>query len=196
MAPARSLHDIFAGLTGTAGAHDPAEALRHGGHDDLPPQLLGEALVNYADTAAIEVAEQLAPFVTAHTGFAAGPDAAADPTAALDLLAAAVPPPVDPDGGWEEPLDPLPTAEVGDGTDPSGSLDTAFGSGSDAVGELPGPDPVTPAADPATVEAGPTELPTDDPDGSDDAWSGLDPYTDLAAELDDVDGDASDPGWV
>ena len=42
----------------TAGRRaDPAEVLRASGHADLPDGLVAEAVVSYADTAPIEVAE-------------------------------------------------------------------------------------------------------------------------------------------
>lgn len=55
-----------------------------GPYADLDPALLGDALVAYADTAPVEVAEHLEPFVTAAT---AGEPV--DPGTGLDLLAEA-----------------------------------------------------------------------------------------------------------
>jgi hypothetical protein len=52
------LRDVFAGLAGNGG--DPGDFLR-----DLPADLVAEAVVSYADTAPLEVAEHLAPFVSA-----------------------------------------------------------------------------------------------------------------------------------
>jgi hypothetical protein len=52
------LRDVFAGLAGNGG--DPGDFLR-----DLPADLVAEAVVSYADTAPLEVAEHLAPFVGA-----------------------------------------------------------------------------------------------------------------------------------
>jgi len=97
MAQARPLYDILAGLadeevTGAA----PDEVLREAGHD-LPDALLAEAIVSYAGTAPAEVAEHLAPFVTAHGPVPLG-DPAATPGLAegLALLAGApVPDPAD-----------------------------------------------------------------------------------------------------
>jgi|SRR5690606_11310773 len=82
MAQARPLYDIFAGLADAAvtGAA-PEEVLREAGYD-LPDALVAEAIVSYAGTAPAEVAEHLAPFVTAH-----GPVPPADPTAATPELA-------------------------------------------------------------------------------------------------------------
>src|SRR5690606_37616813 len=62
----RPLHDVFADLAGT-GHGEPAEVLRANGHGDLPDGLVAEAVVNYADTAPMEVAQHLAPFVRAHS---------------------------------------------------------------------------------------------------------------------------------
>lgn len=69
MADVRPLRELLTDLVGDAGAHPggPAAYLAEHGHTDLPPELVAEAVVNFADTAPPEVAEQLAPFVTAHT---------------------------------------------------------------------------------------------------------------------------------
>src|SRR3954465_12992343 len=103
MAPARSLHEIIAGLTGDAGTSgDLAAVLRAGGHPDLPEDLLAEAVISFADTAPAEVAEHLAPFVMAHGPIADGDTAAGEidglsgllatvPAAEIDDDAAAVP---------------------------------------------------------------------------------------------------------
>ncbi|BFU45188.1 hypothetical protein [Krasilnikovia sp. MM14-A1004] len=90
MAPARSLHEIIAGLTGSAGTSgDLAAVLSAGGHPDLPEDLLAEAVVSFADTAPAEVAEHLAPFVMAHGPITEG-DAVAGGIGDLpDLLATA-----------------------------------------------------------------------------------------------------------
>ncbi|WFE22151.1 hypothetical protein O7621_01910 [Solwaraspora sp. WMMD937] len=96
MAPARSLHEIFAGLPGDAAAHsDVAAVLDANGYADLSPELLAQAVVSFADTAPAEVAEHLAPFVTAHSqvgGDGTVPDDLASP---LDLLATAPAPAFD-----------------------------------------------------------------------------------------------------
>lgn len=197
MAPARSLYEIFAGLTGTAAAHEAGDVLHHGGHADLPAPLLGEALVSYADTAPIEVAEHMAPFVTAHTGFAADAEAA-DPAAALDQLAAAPPLSIGPDEQWQEAIAPTaggaePTVDPGE-AEPG--LDAAFGSGG-APADLPGTIDPMPAATPEPTPADqPAELA--DPASAElaEPWLDLgDLHTDLAADLDDPDGDVADPSW-
>jgi hypothetical protein len=79
--PARSLHEVFSSLAGDPAA-DPGAALAAAGHAGLPPDLLTEAVVSYADTAPPEVAEHLSPVVLG---------ASADPGTALDLLTSAPP---------------------------------------------------------------------------------------------------------
>lgn len=79
-----SLHDVFDALAGQPD-RSASEMLHDAGYGDLPPELVGDALVNYADTAPVEVAEHLAPFVTAHTT-----DAAPDLDAGLGLLSGAL----------------------------------------------------------------------------------------------------------
>jgi hypothetical protein len=117
MDTARPLRDVFAELsradlnqadldqadlhTGPGTAED---VLRANGHADLPGGLVAEAVGNYADTAPIEVAQHLAPYVMAHSAVPlpdlpevgeaswvdlvatapTGPDLIADPTDALD----------------------------------------------------------------------------------------------------------------
>jgi hypothetical protein len=70
MTGARPLKDVFADLLGGGdGARpDPEAALAAAGHPDLPPELVAEAVVSYADTAPVEVAEHLSPYVIAHSG--------------------------------------------------------------------------------------------------------------------------------
>jgi hypothetical protein len=119
MPPARPLRDVFTDLTGegaTGAGTEPDELLRAQGHEDLGDDLIGEALVNFADSAPFEVAEHLAQFVMAHS-----PVPMIDPEATagdlpdwVDLLASA--PPVD------------GVAEIGD--DGSAGLD-----GLDAIGD-------------------------------------------------------------
>jgi hypothetical protein len=70
------LRDVFAGLAGAGGAGEPATVLAANGHEDLPDGLIAEAVVNYADTAPVEVAEHLAPFVRAHSAVPGAADAA------------------------------------------------------------------------------------------------------------------------
>jgi hypothetical protein len=95
MEPARSLREIFAALTDGSGS--PSEALHAAGHGDLPDSLVTEAIVNYADTAPVEIAEHLSPFVTAHSAVpgAGGEESwhAPDALHGLQLLATAPPVP-------------------------------------------------------------------------------------------------------
>ncbi|MGK5683554.1 hypothetical protein [Actinoplanes sp. URMC 104] len=115
MEPARSLRDVLADLTGAGGAAgDVGDPL--GG---LPGELVAEAVVSYADTAPAEVAEHLAPFVTAHT--AAG--SAADPgeeSGWLDLLLTA------PTGEFDGP-EPVDGVDAGAGPDLGDELDPSVG---------------------------------------------------------------------
>jgi hypothetical protein len=77
-----SLHEVFDALAGQPD-RSASEMLHDAGYGDLPPELVGDALVSYADTAPVEVAEHLAPFVTAHLG---SPDATPDLDAGFGLL--------------------------------------------------------------------------------------------------------------
>ena len=65
MSAARPLRDVFDELaSGGAAATGPADlrqVMAASGYDDLPDALLAEAIVNYADSAPLPVAEQLAP---------------------------------------------------------------------------------------------------------------------------------------
>jgi hypothetical protein len=68
MPAARALRDVFTDLIGQGGrSGDASEVLRAGGHADLPDGLVAEAVVNFADTAPIEVGEHLARYVAAHS---------------------------------------------------------------------------------------------------------------------------------
>jgi hypothetical protein len=120
MEAGRSLRELFAELS-RPGAADPAELLRAAGFGDVPGSLVAEAIVSYAGTAPLEVAEHLAPFAVAH-GPLPTPDPAFDtaPPDGLTLLASApvddlpdddppVDPPVDPTAALlPEPPDPAP----------------------------------------------------------------------------------------
>jgi hypothetical protein len=121
---ARPLRDVLADLAGDAGARaaygaDPAGYLAAHGHADLPEPLVSEAVVSYADTAPVEVAAALAPYVAAHGPV---PDASADPADWFDLLTSAELPGEDLD-------EPAEVADVaGDWADP-GELDFGAGAG-------------------------------------------------------------------
>ena len=88
MADPRPLRDVFTDLVGEPGPTDPAALLSGHGHPGLPDDLVAEAVVSYADTAPVEVAEHLAPYVTAHSVVGADPEAEA-PEGWLGLLGTA-----------------------------------------------------------------------------------------------------------
>jgi hypothetical protein len=119
MASARPLRDVFADLTGAPGADDPAALLRDHGHPGLPDELVAEAVVSYADTAPVEVAEHLAPYVTAHSVVGADPATGNENPDWLDLLGTAP-------AGDPADLDGLPQAPEGFDDD---GLDLGFGQG-------------------------------------------------------------------
>jgi hypothetical protein len=109
MEPARPLREVFAELAGTGSTGDPGGLLR-----DLPDDLVAEAVVSYAETAPVEIAEHLAPFVSAHS--AVGSESPS-PEGWLDLLATA-PVPVDaadePDLGFGTGAEPDDLPELAD----------------------------------------------------------------------------------
>ena len=122
---ARPLRDLLADLVGDVRARqaygdDPSGYLAANGHPDLPSALVSEAVVAYADTAPVEVAQALAPYVAAH-GPVPDPDAQAD---WFDLLTSAEPVGADTFG---EHLDAA--APSGDWSDPA-ELDFGAGAGS------------------------------------------------------------------
>ena len=141
MDSARPLRDVFADLTGNgAAAGDPEAQLRDQGHPGLPDHLVAEAVVSYAETAPAEVAEHLAPYVTAHSAVGAGETTGDEPPAGwLDLLGTA---PAGP-GLADEPADidylaPSPDEldeAAGLGPDPGLGLDFGadFGTGAELV---------------------------------------------------------------
>jgi hypothetical protein len=105
-----SLREVFDELAG-GGDADPAEALADRGYGELPDPLLSEAIVSYADTAPVEVAEHLAPFVMVHS---AVPVDRVDEVPAGDGLAllATAPEPIVPDEmEAEQPEAVAPEAE-------------------------------------------------------------------------------------
>ena len=150
MASVRPLREVLADLVGDTDARmsGPDAYLAEQGHGDLPPELVAEAVVNFADTASPEVAEQLAPFVTAHT--------AGRPGEWFDLLtSASVEAADDLDGAaetWSTDFD----------ADPGPALD--FGTGAEI--DFPAPElaaetstQVAPTDWPATEEPLPAEPP-------------------------------------
>jgi hypothetical protein len=115
MASVRPLRELLADLVGDTSADSGDAYLAEHGHPDLPAELVAEAVVNFADTAPPELAEQLAPFVTAHT--------AGQTADWFDVLTSAQPGLADdPDEG----LDGGPVAEDFS-SDPGAELD--FGAG-------------------------------------------------------------------
>lgn len=128
MDSARPLRDVFADLTGAGNAAgDPEALLRDQGHPELPEHLVAEAVVSYAETAPAEVAEHLAPYVTAHSAVGAGEAPGDEPAV-----------------GW---LDLLGTAPVGAGPD----AELAAGPAADAPADL---DSLAPAPDGLEAAAG------------------------------------------
>lgn len=119
----RPLRELLADLVGDAEARhaygaDPAGYLAAHGHSELPGELVAEAVVSYADTAPVEVASVLAPYVAAHGPV---PGVETDPSW-FDLLTTAEVA----DDPFDEHLD-VPAA-AGDDADPA-ELD--FGAGAD-----------------------------------------------------------------
>lgn len=165
MASARPLRDVFADLVGAPGTTgDPAALLREHGHPGLPDDLVAEAVVSYADTAPVEVAEHLAPYVTAHSVVGADPEAGDEPAAGwLDLLGTAP----DVAGDDAADLDGLAPERGGfdaaTDLDPDPGLEFGAGAGSGFVTE--------PGADEHDDEAG---------------WAPVVPEPDLTAEEPDL----------
>src|SRR5215469_14962088 len=117
MPPARPLRDVFADLSGTAAgsgvdARSPEALLADAGHPQLPAGLVAEAVVSYADTAPIEVAEHLAPYVMAHSAVPTGAVDDVDQPRWLELLSAAP----DPTGIETSPVTEHPGTEAVDAT--------------------------------------------------------------------------------
>jgi hypothetical protein len=179
MTAARPLRDVFADLAGAQGTTDPADLLRGQGHFALPDDLVAEAVVSYADTAPVEVAEHLAPYVSAHSVVGADPgdDAPAD---WVDLLGSA------PEVLGDEPADfddEVSAPQWFDDAHPGAALD--FGSGA----ELETDDDVD------------DDLPVEFPDDSADVpdWTPVEPHADadlhtvdLTADEFDDDGEPAD----
>ncbi|MEV0713124.1 hypothetical protein [Asanoa sp. NPDC050611] len=179
---ARPLKDVLTDLVGDPSA--AAGALAGAGHD-LPPDLVAEAVVSFAGTAPAEVAEHLAPFVTAHSGVPAE-SAPAEPADWAELLATA---PVEPDAELDDAA-PLVAPEPAD----AGLDELDFGAGDDTT-TGPGPDldlDADPGGDlddePVAVGGGPDYQ--DEPaafDGRAEEFDAVDEDED-ADDLDDLDG--------
>ncbi|GIF64811.1 hypothetical protein Ais01nite_28460 [Asanoa ishikariensis] len=173
---ARPLKDVFTDLVGDPSAN--AAALAGAGHD-LPPDLVAEAVVSFAGSAPAEVAEHLAPFVTAHSGVPVESELE-EPAGWAELLATA------PEPGTE--LDDDVPLDVPQGDHP-GVGELAFGSG-DTSGQTPDLDLDTdPGGDlddePVAVGGGPSEYP-------DDLADDTEGFTDLDAADNSDDGDDAD----
>ena len=189
MTPARPLNELLADLVGDAGpAHgDPQEYLSANGHADLPPDLVAEAVVSYADTAPVEVAEHLAPYVTAHSAVPAGDEPSAD---WFELLTTAPTGDLEADPELDDLSSPSPDGDTD--ADPGPELD--FGTGSaDLLDE-----PLEPAAPVESAESAESAAPSTSDDSAtevaDDesrAWTDLEP-ADPALD-DDTDVDSDDP---
>ena len=159
MTDARPLRDVFGDLAGDGDAGHAAEALRAGGHGDLPDSLVAEAVVNFADTAPVAVAEHLSAYVMAHSPVpfdASGAPLDADPGDWLDLLATAPAPVVDDD----------PTGRVDDHAPQDGAaagqhptFDLDFGTGDIGQVDHAGTADWTLAEDGWTAEPGPRQDP-------------------------------------
>jgi hypothetical protein len=127
MATARPLREVFGDLAGgQSAAADPAELLAAHGHADLSEDLVAEAVVNFADTAPVEVAEHLAPFVRAHSGMLP-PDEALAAGDWLSLLATA---PTEADTWEPEVAEVSEVSEVSPAEEPvEDPFDLDFGGG-------------------------------------------------------------------
>ncbi|MEV6598545.1 hypothetical protein AB0M36_16960 [Actinoplanes sp. NPDC051346] len=194
MAAARSLHEIIAGLTGTAGTSgDLAAVLRAGGHGDLPEELLAEAVVSFADTARAEVSEHLAPFVMAHSPIIEGDAVAGEIGQLPDLLATAPAAELDESSTLAMPeIDPPLEARSHDVEHAWAPMDTAFGHGH-GLTAVPVDDSasgaVAPDAEPVGYAASQdlSEL-EDVAPAADELWA-MPSLPDDAPEIDDIDGD-------
>jgi hypothetical protein len=190
MASGRPLHELLADLAGDADAArahgDPETYLAANGHPDLPPDLVAEAVVSYADTAPVEVAEHLAPYVTTHSAVPTDEPPAEDWFGLLTTAPA-------------EDLDADPGLDVADDQPSSPDHDRAaaldFGAGStDLDGE---PASGGDSADDSAPESSPESSPEpsasasgssdDSPDQEPSTWTDLE-NVDLDA-LDDPDDD-------
>jgi hypothetical protein len=196
MDSARPLREVFADLTGAGNAAgdagDARELLGGQGHAGLPDELVAEAVVNFADTVPIEVAEHLAPFVTSHSAVGADEIAGVDETVGdeswLDLLVTA---PTDADADELDDVAPLDESDAdgatGPDTDSAFDLDVDFGAGADA-----GAGASTDAADDDaewTPADGTTAMDDLDPSDLDDATTDA---TDAIDAIDAIDAEGAD----
>lgn len=164
---ARPLRELLADLAGDAAARaaygaDPAGYLAEHGHADLPEPLVSEAVVSYADTAPVEVAQALAPHVAVHGPV---PSESAEPANWFDLLTSAQVPREDVD----EP------ASV---TDEPDDLDFGAGAG-------PEPEFEPPAAAEALAETAPVADAEPEPEWTADTFTPEPPIEGLTPAADD-----------
>ena len=201
MTSGRPLHELLADLVGDADAArahgDPETYLAANGHPDLPPDLVAEAVVSYADTAPVDVAEHLAPYVTTHSAVPTSEPPADDwfglitTAPAEDLPDDDLPDDLSDDPGFADDLSGEQPWSPEQDHDHASALD--FGAGSEGIDS-----PHHTAADEDA------DTPDDDtPDGGDEqadqppeqsAWTDLEPETAGLDDLDDgdLDGDPDD----
>jgi hypothetical protein len=189
MTSGRPLHELLADLVGDADAArahgDPETYLAANGHPDLPPDLVAEAVVSYADTAPVDVAEHLAPYVTTHSAVPTSEPPAED---WFGLITTA-------------PAEDLPDEDLSDGPgfaddlsggqpwsqdhDHASALD--FGAGSEGVDS-----PHHATADTAADSPEDDAQDATDEQAEQSAWTDLEPETAGLDDLDDQDGDLDD----
>lgn len=203
-----TIREVFDELAG-GGDADPADALADRGYGELPEPLLSEAIVSYADTAPVEVAEHLSPFVMVHSAVPVDLAAEAAASDGLALLASAPEPIVldDPDPGavpatgQETGQQDTGGPEIDDLSYDGGlALDFDFGQGdlggAGLAGEgtgagLPGtPEPATPQAEPGQAWEDTAPLDAPEPAYADGGSAG-----EVEADL-DAGTDTTDGSWL
>ncbi len=179
MSSTRPLHELLADLAGDGDAGrahgDPEAYLAANGHAGLPPDLVAKAVVSYADTAPVEVAEHLAPFVTTHSAVPADEPPSDDWYDLLTTAPAAPADDLDPDPGLDPDQDPdlSDDAPWSPDDDPGPGLDFGTGSADDLDAPADADDSAT---DDDQSPAG-----THDQPAREAAWTDLDPES---ADLD------------
>jgi hypothetical protein len=196
MTSGRPLHELLADLVGDADAArahgDPETYLAANGHPGLPPDLVAEAVVSYADTAPVDVAEHLAPYVTTHSAVPTSEPAADDWFGLITTAPAEdLPDDLADDPGFADDLSGEQPWSPDQDHDHASALD--FGAGSEGLDS-----PHHVAADDSSDDDTRDDTPDDSPDAADEqadlppeqsAWTDLEPET---AGLDDLDGDLDD----
>lgn len=136
--PLRGLFDRMVG--------DPAASAALEGYESLDPALLGDALVAYADTAPVEVAEQLEPYVVAVTG-----GDVPEPATGWELLASS--PVADPGQVEAAAAEEVELASDGPGDTADGAdLDFGLGTTELDLGDIIGASHHDPAGDPTDAD--------------------------------------------